>query len=188
MHRARLLELLDRYETKHPEESTRVERVRSFVRDHPDCFERTCRDAHVTGSAWVLSPDLGSVLLTHHAKLDRWLQLGGHADGETDPFAVALREAREESGLLDFAPLAEDPVSPLPLDIDVHEIPARPGEPAHLHLDIRYLLVAASGQDPVRSEESRDLRWVERSQLADYSCDPSVLRLEEKTRRLLARF
>jgi 8-oxo-dGTP pyrophosphatase MutT (NUDIX family) len=186
MHRALLLELLDRYEAVHRDEHARVERVRRFVRGHPDCFERSCLEAHVTGSAWVLSPDRRSVLLTHHAKLGRWLQLGGHADGETDPLAVALREAREESGLRDFAP-RDGGAPPLPLDIDVHEIPARPGEPAHLHLDIRYLLVAAPGQQAVRSEESRDLRWVERSRLTDYSSEPSLLRLEEKTRRLLVR-
>lgn len=184
MHRVPLLELLDRYESVYPDEHAAVDRVRRFVREHPDCFERTCAEAHVTGSAWVLSPDHASVLLTHHAKLGRWLQLGGHADGETDPFAVALREAREESGLREFAPLVDEEV-PLPLDIDVHEIPATPREPAHLHLDIRYVLVAAPGQRTVRSEESHDLRWVARRRLPEYSREPSLLRMEEKTRRWL---
>jgi 8-oxo-dGTP pyrophosphatase MutT (NUDIX family) len=186
MHRRLLLDLLDRYESVHPGELARIDQVRRFVREHRDCFERTCLAAHVTGSAFVLSPDHRSVLLTHHAKLGRWLQLGGHADGEADPFAVALREAREESGLRDFALLVEER-APLPLDVDVHEIPARPDEPPHLHLDIRYLLVAAPGQSPVRSEESRDLRWIERARLAEYSSDPSLLRLEAKTRLRIAR-
>jgi 8-oxo-dGTP pyrophosphatase MutT (NUDIX family) len=184
MHRALLLDILDRYELDHPREFDRIERVRRFVRTHPDCFERSCLEGHVTGSAWVLSPDHRCVLLTHHAKLGRWLQLGGHADGETDPYAVALREAREESGLADFRPLAARGI-PLPLDVDVHEIPARPGEPAHFHHDIRYALVATSGAPPVRSEESRDLRWVSRDRLTDYSDEESLLRLEDKTRSLL---
>src|SRR6185369_5766902 len=112
----------------HPEEISTVERMRRFVRSRPDCFERTCREGHVTGSAWVVSSDRSSVLLTHHARLGRWLQLGGHADGETDPFAVALREAREESGMERFRePSGESP--PLPLDLDVHVIPARGDEP-----------------------------------------------------------
>jgi 8-oxo-dGTP pyrophosphatase MutT (NUDIX family) len=184
MHRALLLEILDRYEGAHPRERDCIERIRHFVRTHPDCFERSCLEGHVTGSAWVLSPDHRAVLLTHHAKLGRWLQLGGHADGETDPYSIALREAREESGLTGFRPLLAEAV-PLPLDVDVHQIPARPGEPAHDHHDIRYALVATSWQAPVRSEESRDLRWIPRDRITDYSDEESLLRLEEKTRLLL---
>jgi 8-oxo-dGTP pyrophosphatase MutT (NUDIX family) len=184
MHRAPLLDVLDRYELVHPEERDCIERIRSFVRSHPDCFERSCLEGHVTGSAWVLSPDGRRVLLTHHAKLGRWLQLGGHSDGETDPYAVALREAREESGLSDFRPLVAAEV-PLPLDVDDHEIPARPREPAHFHHDIRYALVGTSDEPPVRSEESRDLKWVSRDRLGEYSDEESLLRLERKTRLLL---
>ena len=70
-----------------------------FVRAHPDCLARTCAPGHLTGSAWIVSPDRRRTLLTHHRKLGKWLQLGGHADGDADLLAVALREAREESGL-----------------------------------------------------------------------------------------
>ena len=124
-------------------------RVSAFVRAHPDCFLRSCREGHITGSAWILSADHRQALLTHHRKLDRWLQLGGHSDGESDPRQVALREAQEESGLarFRFLPEASDP---LPLDLDVHPIPAFGGEPAHLHLDVRFLLVAEAGQAAAR--------------------------------------
>ena len=90
---------------------------------------------HITGSAFVVDAASGRVLLHHHRRLDRWLQLGGHDDGEHDPLATALREGREESGLLDLRPL-----STAILDIDVHEIPAGRSEPAHLHHDVRYAL------------------------------------------------
>lgn len=185
MHRRRLLELLDLYERDFPEERAIVLRIRELVSAHPDCFERTCLPGHITGSAWILSPDHRSVLLTHHRKLDRWLQLGGHADGESNPFQVALREAQEESGLLHLFPLP-DPARPLPIDLDVHEIPARPGEPAHFHHDVRYLLVAAPDQRLVISDESNDLRWIERDRLREVVADESQLRMDRKADRLLA--
>src|SRR5206468_7193907 len=179
MHRVHLLAILERYLARCPEDRVRVDQVRNFVCEHSDCFLRSCRDGHITGSAWILSPDRGAVLLTHHKKLGRWLQLGGHADGETDPFRVALREAREESGLQDLTPLpGGDDL--LPFDADVHPIPAHGGEPAHLHHDIRYLLVAAPGQRLRMSDESHDLRWVARERLRDLVTEKSMLRMERR--------
>ena len=102
MSRKPLLALLRRYETAHPDEGECVGQVRSLVEAHADCFERTCLPGHVTASAWILSPDRKQVLLTRHRKLGRWLQLGGHADGDPDVLGVALREAREESGMAEF--------------------------------------------------------------------------------------
>jgi 8-oxo-dGTP pyrophosphatase MutT (NUDIX family) len=185
MHRQHLLALLDAYLERHPDDEPRVEQIADFVRAHADCFLRSCQPGHVTGSAWVVSADRTRVLLVHHRKLDRWLQPGGHADGEPDPLAVALREAREETGLVRLAPLPGE-AGRLPLDIDVHPIPARGREPAHLHHDIRFLLVAAPGQVPRASAESTAIAWVERARLADFITEESVLRLERRARPLLA--
>jgi 8-oxo-dGTP pyrophosphatase MutT (NUDIX family) len=184
VHRRALLDLLEAYLLRYPEDHVRVDHVRQFVRGHPDCFERTCVEGHVTGSVWLLSPDRRSVLLTHHRKLDRWLQLGGHADGEPDPFRAALREAREESGLERFT-VPGGGTPPLPLDVDVHRIPAHGGEPAHLHHDIRYLLVAEPDQTLRTSAESRALRWVARDRLRELVAEDSMLRMERKARLLV---
>jgi 8-oxo-dGTP pyrophosphatase MutT (NUDIX family) len=154
MHRRDLLDLLERYLAGRPEDLVRVDHVRQFVRNHPDCFERTCVEGHITGSAWVASRDGRRVVLVHHAKLDRWLQPGGHADGDRRTHEVALREAREETGLTRIA-LA----GTMPVDIDVHPIPARGDEPAHLHHDLRYLVHADPNEQPVVSDESHDVRW-----------------------------
>jgi 8-oxo-dGTP pyrophosphatase MutT (NUDIX family) len=183
MHREPLLRLLAAHRARFPEDAARVDAVVAFVRAHADCFERTCRPGHVTGSAWILSADRGAVLLTHHRKLGRWLQVGGHADGDPDPFRVALREAEEESGLAGLAPLAGGPV---PLDVDVHEIPPHGGEPAHLHHDVRFLLVAPPGQTIRVSDESHDVRWVPRPQLRALVDEESIVRMHERTERLLA--
>ena len=183
--RAPLLEKLARYLEGHPEERIAVDHVIQFVRANPDCFERTCVPGHVTGSAWILSPDRRAFLLAHHAKLDRWLQCGGHSDGDPDTAAVALREAREESGLEHFELLAPDGLL-LPLDLDVHPIPARGSEPRHLHWDVRFLLRAAPGQQLAISDESDDLRWIPQQRLGEFTQEESVLRLGLKVRRLLA--
>ena len=189
MHRRPLLEILARYGALYPQEGACVTRVRSLVESRPDCFERSCLPGHLTGSAWVLSPDRRSFLLTHHRKLGRWLQLGGHADGEGDLAAVALREACEESGLERFAFLGEEGAPmPQPIDLDVHAIPARAGEPAHEHHDLRFALVALGGEART-SSESHALRWFEMasldSELEAIGADQSLLRLGRKVRALL---
>ena len=131
------------------------EQAHAFVQlaSEPNAFERTRRDAHFTGSAWLVSGDGRRVLLTHHRKLDRWLQLGGHADGDTDLARVALREAEEESGLPDLE--IEGGV----FDIDRHLIPARGEEPAHWHYDVRYVVRARGSEQFAVSAESLALRW-----------------------------
>ncbi len=180
MHRRPLLDLLDRYEKQNPGEVECLVRIRELVRKYPDCFERSLLPGHITASAWIVSRDRTRFLLTHHRKLDRWLQLGGHADGDPDVFAVALREAREESGLHDFEWLAE-----LPIDLDVHRIPARPGEPAHEHHDIRFLLVARPGQELEISDESLELAWFRWSQLGIDLEEEGLLRMARKARAQL---
>lgn len=166
-------------------------RVRVLVESHPECFERSCLPGHLTASAWILSHDRSAFLLTHHRKLDRWLQLGGHADGEIDMLAVALREAREESGMERFGVVTPawaetDPeAAGLPIDIDVHGIPARPGEPAHEHHDVRFVLVAEPGQRLRISDESNDLAWHALDRVAGVGGDESLLRLARKAHAAL---
>ncbi len=180
MHRAPLLATLERYLVRHPDERVTVDHIRQFVRANPDCFERTCRDGHVTGSAWIVSADRRDVLLIHHRKLDRWLQPGGHADGDPDALRVALREAREESGIDALAPVDAEP-----FDLDVHPIPAHGDDPPHLHHDVRYLLVAPPGAVAQASEESHALRWIARARLGAFVSEESLLRMERKATRLL---
>lgn len=138
------------------EETAVVERFIAFVQSHETCFERTLALGHVTGSAFVVDPALTQTLLTHHRKLDKWLQLGGHADGDSDIASVALREAREESGLSDFTLY---PQTGEIFDLDIHLIPARKNEGEHIHFDVRYCFLARPTQTPKISEESNDVAW-----------------------------
>jgi 8-oxo-dGTP pyrophosphatase MutT (NUDIX family) len=180
LHRMSLLQLLTGYAASHGNEGAVASRILSLVEREPRCFERNCyRPGHITASCWIVSADGERVLLTHHRKLHRWLQLGGHADGETDVLSVALREAREESGMSRFSPIETATPDGL-LDLDVHSIPERPGEPAHEHHDVRFLLRAHRDQTLVQSNESLDLRWFARKELGALDLDESVLRLRRK--------
>ncbi len=118
----------------------------------PFCRERL--QGHFTGSAWLVSADGARVLLTHHRKLARWLQLGGHADGDHDLAQVALREAQEESGLPDLQ-LGSRAI----YDLDRHWIPERGQVPGHWHYDVRYVVQAGADERFVVSEESLELAW-----------------------------
>jgi 8-oxo-dGTP pyrophosphatase MutT (NUDIX family) len=179
--RALLLAELDRYEPADAREREMAERLRRFVAANADCFERSLLVGHVTGSAWVVDRALEAVLLTHHRTLDRWLQLGGHADGDGDVRRVALREAREESGITDIVAASEGIY-----DVDVHEIPARGAEPAHVHYDVRYAFFADRRAVPVASGESHAVAWIALADLPRFGADASVLRLRAKTERLRA--
>lgn len=147
-----------------------------FVEAEETCLWRTCLPGHLTGSAWIVSPDRSRVLLTHHRKLGKWLQLGGHADGDPDLLSVALREAREESGLTRLRPLSAEP-----FDVDRHWIPERKSEPAHWHYDLRFLIEADPNEPLIVSHESKDLAWVEIARVAALNSEESMQRMVRKT-------
>lgn len=171
-----LLDELRDYVAADPREEAMRARIVAFVEAHPDAYERTHQAGHVTASAWIVDADRRRALLTHHRKLGRWLQLGGHVDGERDLRRAARREAFEESGLRSLR-LAREAI----YDLDVHPIPARPGEPAHEHFDVRFAFVADPAEPLVVSDESHELAWVALDALPSYGADESVLRLARKT-------
>ena len=185
MQRRALQHLLDDHVGRFADDEKRVARVRELVAAHDDCLERSCRTGHITASAWIVSADSQRFLLTHHRKLGRWLQLGGHADGNPDVLDVALCEAREESGMQRFE-VAGEAGRAIAIDVDVHAIPARPGEPGHEHHDIRFLLRAAAGQELRLSRESLDLRWFDTSEIdARCGAEESLLRLARRSQEWL---
>ncbi|MDJ0384385.1 NUDIX hydrolase [Streptomyces sp. G-G2] len=144
---------------------------------HPDGMWKPCGAGHITGSALVIDPSRGRVLLTLHKKLGMWLQMGGHCEpGDATLADAALREAREESGIA--AGLTLLPGGPVRLDR--HPIPA----PCNWHLDVQYGALAPAGAVAEISEESLDLRWFAYEEVAGVA-DDSVVRLMEATRARL---
>lgn len=142
-----------RYRQRWPREAGVVEAFRRLLDDRADPFVRSRLEGHFTASSWLVDRSGTRVLLTHHRKLGRWLQLGGHADGDRDLPLVALREAQEESGLEGLR------VDRELFDLDRHWIPGRGDVPAHWHYDARYVVHAGDDEDYIVSEESLALAW-----------------------------
>jgi 8-oxo-dGTP pyrophosphatase MutT (NUDIX family) len=146
-------------------------RMLAFLAEHPtDAHLRTCLPGHFTASALLVDRSRGKALLTHHRKLGRWLQIGGHCDGDANFAHVAWRELLEESGI-EAVSMGE------PVDLDIHVIPARPGEPEHLHLDVRFIAEAPPGSRATANEESLRLEWFAPSEIDRLQTDDSVRRL-----------
>ena len=181
MHRQALVEKLTEYR---PEFEIEVEfraSFLSFIKQYSDCFERTQKVGHITGSAWIINKTGNKALLTHHKKLDRWLQLGGHADGEPDVIKVSRKEAEEESGLMSLQLHSENI-----FDIDIHTIPARKADPEHLHYDVRFLFIADENESLTISQESKNLAWIAFEDLKIKSNhNESILRMAKKSETLI---
>lgn len=181
-----LLEQLKNYQPFDDHERAMTNRLQSFLQNAQDQnpFARDLVGAapehgHVTGSAWIVNPEYSRVVLLHHGKLGKWVQPGGHCDGQSDVLAVSLRETEEETGL------QSTPAGAGIFDIDVHEIPEYWNTPAHLHFDVRYLLVADSAQEVLCSHESKAVRWVSLEEALELSGEESVARMVRKTRQLV---
>jgi 8-oxo-dGTP pyrophosphatase MutT (NUDIX family) len=181
-----LADALARHQATDEEEARDHATIAAFVALHDRPFDRSIREGHLTGSAITVSHDGARVLLLHHRKLDRWLQPGGHGDpGESTGEEVALREAREESGILG---LALHPLAPRPLDVDVHDIPARGPEPAHQHLDLRFLVVAPEDATIAPDfAELHEIRWVPWDEVEPLSPDHGLRRALSKARAIVER-
>ena len=181
MHRRDLLSLLDTHSTRFMEEAAYVERARTFVSAHEDCFHCDLWPAHVTGSAWVVNPARDHVLLLHHRKHGQWFQPGGHADGDADILRVALRETSEETGLdSTHIRLVDGAV----FDVDIHAIPASERGPQHEHIDVRFLVEMDDDRVVPGNDESHQVLWVPLHRVAQFNNNRSTHRMVEKTRRL----
>lgn len=164
---------------RHPEGAAVAQAFAALAAEGAHAHTRERLEGHFTASCWLVSAEGTRVLLTHHSKLGRWLQLGGHADGDTHLPRAALKEAEEESGLPGLQ--VEQGI----FDLDKHWIPARPDVPGHWHYDVRFVVRAGADEQFTVSEESLDLAWRDIAELAaDAQTDASLQRM---ARRWLAR-
>ncbi len=143
--------------------------ILAFGAGHADALRRD-PEGHLTASALVVAADGQRLLVLWHKKLAKWLQPGGHADGVADLAAGALREATEETGIAGL-----EVVMPA-VDLDVHRV-APPAEPPHLHLDVRFVVLAPPGAQPVPNAEADRFGWVTEAELPSLGADESLLRL-----------
>ena len=169
--RAELLVELERFQTRHPDEPV-AGRFRAFVEAHERALERALEVGHITASAWVVDRSARAAVLVFHPKLARWLQPGGHLEPGEATAEASLREAREETGLSELR-LVDASI----FDLDVHRIPARPGEPAHWHWDVRHLVEGSMREPPAPTEEVRTAEWMGWDEVHSKTDAESVLRL-----------
>lgn len=171
------MNLSDQLQTYTPEkghEAVMHEQFKVFVSTYKNCFDRSLLIGHVTASALVADPLKRKVLLLHHKKLDRWLQPGGHCDGNPDTLEVAKTEVLEETGLEILT--AES----LVFDLDIHVIPERKGIPEHLHYDVRYLFLADSDLPLIQNHETNALKWVSSDEVEILTSEESIVRMIRK--------
>ncbi len=172
-----LVRFFSDYQTSYTDEALFIPRFLELLKQ-TNCFDRTHLPGHITGSAWIVDPSNTQALLVHHAKLNKWVQPGGHADGDENILQVALREAEEETGLKKLRV-----VNDTPFDVDIHLIPKRADFPEHFHFDIRYLLEASMSDQIIVSNESHDVKWITLDTLEDYNPERSVIRMKIKSLR-----
>ena len=175
---ASLRQLIENYCARYQVEKT-AQSILSFLQADKNPFSRKNQHGHFTGSAWIVNPDKSKILMTHHKKIGKWLQLGGHADDEEDLLKVSQREAKEESGLNNFVILSKEI-----FDMDIHEIPSIGSEPKHLHYDIRFLLEANPEESIIVSDESYDVAWIELDKIQQINSEDSIIRMVKKTKTL----
>lgn len=176
-----LAALLGEYTPRGTTEGRDLERLLELAAS-PDPWDRRT-PVHATGSAVIVHPPTGRVLLRWHDRMRGWLQVGGHGDpGETDPLAVAQREAREETGLPDLRPWPH-PDRPQPIHVAIVPVPAGKGEPDHEHADIRYVLATNRPDEIAPEHPGAQLRWLA---IDDAAAAVGEDNLRETLRRLAA--
>jgi 8-oxo-dGTP pyrophosphatase MutT (NUDIX family) len=175
-------ELLARYQPDGPAEAADLERIVAMTQTAADPWRRDI-PLHVTGSALIVHPASGRVLLRWHERQQAWLQVGGHGDpGESDPLAIALREAREETGLADLMPWPDARLRHLV----IVNVPANAVEPAHEHADLRFIL-ATRDPDAARPERpDAPLRWLSFREAFELTAEDNLRETLARAERLVA--
>lgn len=177
-----LLTLLKNHQGYNATEQKMVAGTIAFMNEYPvdqqpNCFDRALSVGHITASAWITDAAIEKALFTHHKKIGKWLQLGGHCDGNSNVVEVAFTEAKEESGLIDFQ-FKQTAI----FDVDIHLIPAHKTTAAHFHYDIRFWLIADALLPLQISSESKDLKWLPIDEIEQYNNEVSIMRMVEKCR------
>lgn len=172
MNRLGLIHQIKKYKTFNEQEEKDKYLFLEWIMDHEDAFSRENKIAHITASGWVVNKDRSKVLMVYHNIYDSWSWIGGHADGETDLLATAIREVREETGVKNVCPVTEEIFSIEILTVDGH---TKNGNyvSSHLHLNVTYLLEADSGETvSIKADENSGVAWFTPEEALKKSTEP----------------
>ena len=177
-----LTTLLDHYRPEGDAEAADVRRVRALLETTGDPYRRNL-PLHITASALIVHPSSRRILLRWHQRQQAWLQVGGHGDpGETDPFAIAAREAEEETGLTDLVPWPDAAIR----QVAIVRVPPGKGEPAHEHADVRFFMATEHPQAIRPENPDAPLRWLTLTEARDTTSEPNLREALTRLRPLLA--
>lgn len=159
--------VIEHYKTSNELEKEDLKSIKQFISYSKDYLLRTNLVAHFTASCWILNETHDKVLMCYHNIYDSYSWIGGHLDGDSNPLRVALKEAKEETGLTNFKVLLSEPISIEVLTVEGH-YKKQKYVPSHLHLNITYLLEASEDEKLiVKSDENSDLKWFKFDELKD---------------------
>ena len=168
----KIVEEIKKYRPCNEQEQRDKAVILAFLENNEDAFLRSNLLAHMTASSWIVNPERTKTLMVYHNIYDSWSWTGGHADGETDLLAVALKEAREETGIAHVRPVSPEIFSLEVLTVDGHE---KRGEyvPSHLHLNVTYLLEAEESDTlHICKEENSGVAWFTLEEALKASTEP----------------
>lgn len=171
----KLIKDLENYKSFNKTEQLMVDQTIKFLKENDSYLGKENLKGHITASTWIINSDANKCFLTHHKKLNLWLQLGGHTELNERTYESAYREGIEESGFSNLKKLSDRIY-----DVDVHLIPKNNNIPAHYHYDIRYLFMADPNDQGLVSHESHDIKWVDIDDIELYSKDASIGRMVDK--------
>ena len=172
MNRLELINQIKKYKTFNEQEEKDKYLLLEWIMDHEDAFSRENKIAHITVSGWVVNKDRSKVLMVYHNIYDSWSWIGGHADGETDLLATAIREVREETGVKNVCPVTDEIFSIEALTVDGH-IKNGNYVSSHLHLNVTYLLEADSGETvSIKADENSGVAWFTPEEALKKSTEP----------------
>ena len=172
MNQQELMETIKAYQPFNEQEEMDKALILNWIETQENAFSRDNTVAHMTASAWVVNKDRSKVLMVYHNIYNSWSWLGGHADGETDLLAVAVREVKEEAGISSVRPVSEEIFSLESLTVDGH-VKRGSYVSSHLHLNVTYLLEADSEEQVfVKEDENSDVAWFPPEEAMKKSTEP----------------
>ncbi len=184
----KLKELLEKYEPYNEQEASDKKLMLEYINNFDDVLTRKNEMCHFTASSWIVNKQRTKVLMIYHNIYKSWAWTGGHCDGDDNALYVALKEAKEESGLEDIKVLSDRPVSIEIVSVDGH-IKRGKYVSTHVHLNISYLFEADENDElKIKEDENSGVKWIDLDDINKMVSEPKMIpiynKLKEKAERL----